>query len=132
MKRRFLLVAAALLALALPLPLAIEPAFAQPLPITFNQRAVINATGTGDQTIVAGVANKRIYVYGFALSTSTVVNWTWKSGATSLSGPVQANAWSQSPVLGSPAFFVTAAGDNLVLNLSASATLGGVVWYAQQ
>ena len=126
MLRRFFLGAL----LAPLLALASVPASAQQAQ-TFNQRAVVNFTGSGDNTVITGVAGQRIYVFGFDISLSASTTFTIKSGSTALTEPMTLNAYSHG-VGSAPAFFVTNAGDNLVINLGTSATAAGIIWYAQQ
>ncbi len=61
--------------IAAVLALAALPAMAQ----TFNQRAVVSATGSGDHTIVTGVAGKITLVYGFDISLTGAVDWSQSS-----------------------------------------------------
>ena len=116
-----------LLALGLFL-VGLAPASAQ----TFNQRAVVSFTGTGDQIVVAGVAGKRISVFGLDLSLSTPQTLQLKSGSNALTGAMTMNAWSKPILLTAPAYFVTNAGENLVITMGGSATVGGIIWYTQQ
>lgn len=109
--------------------LAPPPAQAQS---SFNAHAVVNASSAGDNVVISGVALKRIYVYGFDITTATVTTVTLKSGAsTALTGAMTLNAWTKPITPGQP-YFVTAAGDSLIVNLGAATALAGVVWYTQQ
>jgi hypothetical protein len=124
MLRRFFL--GALLAPLLAL-VSVLPAAAQ----SFNQRAVVNFTASGDTSVITGVAGKVIYIYGFDLALSTSTTLTFKSGSTALTGPMTLNAYSKQITDTSP-YFVTNPGDNFVLSPGASATVAGVIWYRQQ
>lgn len=99
---------------------------------TFNARAVVNASASGDNTVIAGVAGKSIYVYGFDLSLAQSTTFTLKSGAsTSLTGPMTLNAYSKSATY-APAYWVTNPGDNLVINLGSAIQCSGTIWYRQE
>lgn len=101
------------------------------------QTAVINATASGTNKIVSGVANRRIRVLGFTLSFSGTVNAQFQDSASNnLSGihygvaDTQVVAPIAPPVVGSQVgWFIAAAGADLDLNLSAAVTVGGTVVY---
>jgi hypothetical protein len=102
--------------------------------------AVIAASASGDNTVLAGVAGYAIRVQAFCLSFSSgAVNAQWKSdvggGATNLTGlfygPLAAGP-PQTVVVPEVApagrgLFQTAAGKALNLNLSAAVAVGGFV-----
>lgn len=105
--------------------------------------AVINASASGDNVIVAAVAGKRIRVLGANFLSAGTVNATWKTGTASagsnaaLSGayPLVAQAGMVLPL--SPvdagghalAHMVTAVGEALNLNLSGAVLLAGSLVY---
>lgn len=98
----------------------------------------INASASGDNTLVAAAVGKRIRVFGFLLSFSGSVNAKFTDGAagSTIAGlfygaaDVQVQAPCVPPVMGSqPGWFATSQGNALVLNLSAATAVGGVVLY---
>lgn len=114
------------LSLALMMPLA-DP-FAQS-----NARAVISAASSGNNTIIAGVTGKRIFIYGIDLSTASVTTVQFKSGAsTALTGVMTLNAYSKGMLPIPPAYWVTDVGDAFVISLGSSVQMSGTVWYLQQ
>jgi hypothetical protein len=85
--------------------------------------AAIAASGTGDNTVVAAVTGKKIRVTRYELSASAAVNAKWRSGTTDVTGLVDSGkSGEQNDFL-----FETAAGQALVLNLSAAVPVGGFV-----
>lgn len=96
--------------------------------------AAINASGIGDNTLVAADVTKKIKVLQYTLISAGIANVTFKSGAgTSLSGamPLVANSGVASPFV-SPAqghLIETAVNQALVLNLSAAIAVTGHLTY---
>lgn len=95
----------------------------------------INATASGDNVILPGsvYGNKKVMVLSYVLISSAPCVVTWKSGAsTALSGGMSlqssggcshtANYLAPGQPLGA---FQTNAGDDLILNVSGAATVGG-------
>jgi hypothetical protein len=97
--------------------------------------AAVAAAGIGDNTLVAAVAGKKIRVHAYELSASAAVNAKFKSGAsTDLTGLMYAAAAgafgdAQDRPGDTDGLFETAAGQALVLNLSAAIAVGGWVDY---
>lgn len=94
-------------------------------------RAAINASSSGDNTIVAAQSGKQIRVTSYSLLCASAVNGTWKSGAsTSLSGamPFGANGGIAQPEI-LTGCLETAVGDALVLNLSGAVQVSGYINY---
>lgn len=98
------------------------------------KRAVINAAGSGNNTIVAAVSGKSIWVLSFFIISAGTVNATWQSGAggTGLTGalPLAANtgvAGAQNP----SAWFITATGALLNLSLDAAIQVSGCLTYIE-
>lgn len=106
---------------------------ALPLATTLTQ-VVINATLNGDNTLVAGVAAKTIKVYQLVLGpANTAVNGIFKSGtASAISGTMVLSTTDALVLNFSPyPWLVTAATNALVLNLSTTASLGGMASVVQ-
>lgn len=96
------------------------------------QYAPIAVASSGDNTVVAAVAGKKILVLAYNYMANGNVNAKWKSGAsTDLTGLayMQANTGKVAP-FGATGWCITAAGQALVLNLSAATAVGGEVVYA--
>lgn len=99
-----------------------------PLATTMTQ-VVINATANGDNTLVAGVAAKTVKVYQLAIGpASAAVNGIFKSGtASAISGTMVLSTTDSLVMNFSPyPWLITAAGQGLLLNLSTTASLGGM------
>lgn len=100
------------------------------------KHAIISESASGDNEVVAAVANKRIRVCGYVLSFSGTVNAKFRSASTDLSGLIYgaAAAVAVAPVGpqqpgGVPGWFETAVGEALNLNLSGATAVGGHVSY---
>lgn len=93
--------------------------------------AEINATASGDTTVVQATAGK-IRVIGLDIVVSASVDIAWKSGANTIRN-AQAFASNGGMVVPTtPGFFVeTAAGEALVINLSTTANARGCVRYVE-
>jgi hypothetical protein len=94
--------------------------------------ADINDGASGDNTIVALVASRRIKVFAVNFSATGTVNAKWKSGAaTDLTGDNNFQAREGYTIAVTPPAFLfgTAAGEALVLNLSAAVATDGWVSY---
>lgn len=96
--------------------------------------AKIAAAGSGNNTVVAAVAGKKIRVLGYKLSAVGTVNAKWQSaaGGTDLTGLNYMVANTQVVVPYNPAgWFETIAGELLNLNLSAAIAVGGELVYVE-
>ena len=87
----------------------------------------INASSSGDNTIVAGVLGKRIVVLLYTLVCSDAVTVTWEaSGGSVLSGPC---AFAANGGISVPqaefGHMATPVGEALVLDLSGAVQVGG-------
>jgi len=93
----------------------------------------VDTASSGDNTLVAAVAGKRYKVLGWNLASAAAHNVTFKSGSsTELFGPIEISATcpNVAPVTepGYP-WFLTDAGEALVLNLEGNNLTGGGVVY---
>lgn len=101
--------------------------------------AVINASASGNNTIISAVTGKKIRVLGYTHTASTAVIVTWKSGTTTaISGPMHfATDGSRQGISGAGTFMAeygvmeTAVGEALVISLSGVATVGGHLIYRE-
>jgi len=98
--------------------------------------AIVNVNTSGDNTIVAAVAGKRIKVLHYAVGCDQNVDIYWKSNSTAITGPIfLASSTSVSAGYGasSPAglvgMFETNVGEDLNLNLNGAKTVGGHITY---
>jgi hypothetical protein len=97
----------------------------------------ITASGTGDNTLVAAVAGKKIRVHAYELSASAAVNAKFRSGTTDITGLIYlaaagASADAAERTADPDGLFETVAGQALVLNLSGAVPVGGWVDYSQE
>lgn len=95
--------------------------------------AAIAASGSGDNTIVALVSGKKIRVLNYVLVANGTVNVKWKSSTTTDKTGLAylvANTGVASPHAPT-GLFETAAGEALVLNLSAAIAVGGHLSYIE-
>lgn len=96
------------------------------------QFAVINASSSGDNTIVAAQASNKIKVVSYAFVCSGVVSAKWKSGAsTDRSGAMAFDANGGIGLAGTTDAHLleTAVNEALVLNLSGAVQVSGHVSY---
>jgi len=92
--------------------------------------AAIEFSGTGDNILVTPPAGQRVVVYQlFALADAATI-FRFKSGGTSLTGPLSIPAGGSITLDNNrEPWFVTAIGEDFILNQSGTATVGGVVGY---
>lgn len=99
--------------------------------------AVINASASGSNTIVAGVAGKRIRVLSYVISSNSNVDCTFQSNeTTSLTGPmalgthgVIASSYGASTPIGLVGQFETDYGEALTLSLNLARVVAGHLTY---
>lgn len=96
--------------------------------------AVISASSSGDNTIVALVASTVLRVISYAFVVNGTVSVTWKSGAsTAKSGAmpfvVNGGMICQESTRG---WFETASGEAIVMNLSAAVAVYGHIAYVEE
>lgn len=94
--------------------------------------AVIAASSSGANEIVAAVAGRKIQVLGFFMMAAAAVNAKWQSASTDKTGLLYpaANGGAVAPISpGHNFWFETAAGEALNLNLSGTVAVGGLVRY---
>ena len=104
---------------------------AAPTPPPETLPAVISYSTSGDKTVIAAVAGKRIVVTGALVVCGAAVTLTFKSGSTAITGPMgfPANGGFGRDARPDGYLFRTDAGQALVLNLSADAAVGGCLTY---
>jgi hypothetical protein len=87
----------------------------------------LNVSASGDTTLIAAVAGRRVIVFQLSLVCAGAVTVTWKSTAgTALSGPCAFAANGGITKAFSPeGQFVTKAGEGLVINLGGAVQVGG-------
>lgn len=121
------MIARVLLCLAL---LFAAPASAQQ--VTFGQRAVVSASSSGDNIVIAGVTGKRISVWALDLVLASSTTVTLKDASTALTGAMTLTQYTKPLVAGVPAYWTLGVGDNFVVNLGTGVQVSGVVWYSVQ
>ncbi len=98
------------------------------------QQAVISTASSGDTTLVAGVAGKKIKVYRLKLIVNAATAILVKDGAsTTLDGPLSFSA-NEGMILDftdsdMPPWYTTSAGNALVINSTNAVTIGGNLDY---
>ena len=97
------------------------------------REAAINASATGDNTLVAGVASQVIRAFKLFLVVSAATNLTFKDGGSALTGAIAMTANGSITLDLDPRYpwFTTSAGNSLVLGQSGSAQISGRVYYEQ-
>lgn len=100
--------------------------------------AAINAGNAGDNTIIAAVPNKRIRILGYTVIASGIVTMTWKSGSTSISGPMAmaanggaAPATTALTPAGLVGVLEGGIGEAIIINLGGAVTVGGHLVYIE-
>src|SRR5712692_2858354 len=93
---------------------------------------VVNFSGSGDQTIVTGVAGQTIRIMRVLLNTGAATNLTFKDGTTALTGAM-AFAANGGLVLddSDEPWYIAADGNNFVINSSAAVQVSGTIWFTQ-
>ena len=98
--------------------------------------AVVNASASGTNTVVAAIANKRIRVLSYVIVAAGDVTVTWQSASTAISGPMAlaanggaAPSAGQSVPAGLIGQFETNQGEALVVNLGSAISVGGHITY---
>lgn len=92
--------------------------------------ASIAASSSGANTIVAAVTGKRILVLSLSVVAAADVAMTWKSASTVISGEQSFPANGGRVLNHNPTgWFVTAAGEALVLTLGGAVSVGGELVY---
>lgn len=97
----------------------------------FNARAVVSASSSGDNTLIAAVSGKQIYVYGLDVYLASSATLTLKCGSTALTGAMTISSYSKTITSGSP-YWVCPANTALVGSLGTGVQASGVIWYTQQ
>lgn len=82
----------------------------------------------GANVLVAGVAGKKIWVYGIDVNLAEAGTVQLLADAIPLSGVIPTVRWDLT--LNEQAYFVAQEGEDLILDISAGA--GGTLWFRQQ
>jgi len=93
----------------------------------------LSANTSGDNTMISGTTGQTIRVMGFFIGSTGAMTWKFKSStATDLmpSFPAAAGGAFGMPITGEP-YFVTNAGESLVLNQSTSVQISGKIYYTK-
>ncbi len=102
-------------------------------PNNLSQTA-INISVSGDSTLLAGRAGKQVRVYRLKLVTSAATTLTFKDGSsTTIDGPYVFPAGAAMVLdftnINMPPWYITSAGNDLVLNSSTTVQIGGNLDY---
>ena len=105
-----------------------------PLPGNDLTGAVINASSTGDNAIVAAVSGKGVLVFKIFFVASAATNVTFKDGAaTNLTGAITLKEGGSFTLdLDSEPWFTTTGGNAFIINQSGTAQLSGRAYYKQR
>jgi len=105
-----------------------------PLPGNDLTGAAINASSTGDNTIVSAVSGKNVLVFKIFFVSSAATTVTFKDGtSTNLTGAVTLAAGGSFVLdLDSEPWFTTTAGNAFIINQSGTAQLSGRAYYKQR
>lgn len=92
--------------------------------------AVINASSSGDNTIIAAVTGRAINIWQLSYTTAGAVSITYKAGSTALSGAYvySGNGSDFRPYTGAPWFYIPP-NTAFVINLSGAVGIAGTVQY---
>jgi hypothetical protein len=94
-------------------------------------RAAINASSSGNNTVISAVASKQIVVISYDFVCAGAVTVTWESSGGSIIGGPQSYA-ANSGINGGEnlhGHFETVRGEGLVLDLSGAVQVGGKLSY---
>lgn len=104
-----------------------------PLPGNDLTGAAINASSTGDNTIVAAVATKCTLVFKIFFVSSAATTVTFKDGSTALTGAITLTAGGSFVLdLDSEPWFIATAGNAFIISQSGTAQLSGRAYYKQR
>ncbi len=104
-----------------------EPSMFGRYPIKFAE--IDNGGSSGDTTVVSGVTGKVIVVTSFWLVAAGATTVTFKSASTEITGGAAIAANGGVSAHGDFGLFETASGEDLNLNSSAAASVGGSMAY---
>ncbi len=92
----------------------------------------VNATSSGNNTVVAANAGYRIVALGYKILAANTVTVAWESGGgTILDGPFTfAQNGGESAAVDEGGLFSSLSGESLVLNLGSGVQVGGRLKYA--
>jgi hypothetical protein len=96
----------------------------------------VNTSTIGDNVVLPGIANRKIRVLAYLL-TSVAQNYiVWKSGSTAISGNIYMSAYGNLAIhmgdlwpAGGLPVLETAIGEDLVISLNAATAIGGHLTY---
>lgn len=94
--------------------------------------AKIDFAGSGDTTLIAGVASQTVRIHRIFFVVGAATNIIFKDGATALTGaiPMLANGSFVLDYSGEP-WFTTTAANGFVVNSSAGVQISGRIYYTQ-
>ena len=97
------------------------------------KHAVITASASGNNTIVAAVTGYRIVLLAYNYMSNGIVNAKWRSNSTDITGLGYMDAAGRGKVCGynPKGWCKTATGEALNLNLSAAIAVGGEITYVE-
>jgi hypothetical protein len=95
-----------------------------------RQSMAVNASASGDNVVVSGVAGKRIAVLAYVLSAAAPVDAKWRSSGGDLTGPFGMATGKPIKRDHDPdGMVITDVGGDLILSLSGVVSVGGHITY---
>lgn len=98
---------------------------------SFNQRAVVSGSSSGDNTLIAAVSTQQIYIYGLDLVLASSGALILKCGSTALTGAMTLTSYSKQVIADTP-YWVCPLNTAFVGNLGSGIQMSGAIWYRQQ
>lgn len=94
--------------------------------------ASIGFNSTGDNTVIAAVANQGIRIYKIFFVADASTNIIFKNGSTALSGTIPLFAGGAFVLdTSNDPWFMTSVGSAFVINQSGTSSIGGMVYFHQ-
>lgn len=101
----------------------------------FCSQLDVNCSTGGDNIIVPGKSDKRIYVWKFWLIANGAVNVKFKDGTTDLNGfaiPLVAQGSNLTFAFDNEPYWKAAQGDDFILNLSSGVQVTGRIYFTYE
>lgn len=108
-----------------------DPTWEDVMPVTLDLlNAPVDISSIGNNTVIAAVPGKSIYVHQITLALASKTTVTFKSGNTAITGPMSITALLES--VQATRYFKTAVGEALVIALGDAIQTGGFLSYSLQ
>jgi len=108
-----------------------DPTWEDVMPVTLDLlNAPVDISSIGNNTVIAAVPGKSIYVHQITLALASKTTVTFKSGSTAITGPMSITALLES--VQATRYFKTVVGEALVIALGDAIQTGGFISYSLQ